>query len=174
MTSSKTNEEAAMSSAASMSAAPHPRPRDKMASPFSRRNASTAWGRTSLPSSTMASRSLRTDSPGNTPAPNLVSQPAHKSEGRTAARRKLASSAGISTATARSSAAHSARKGRPPVVNAHGATSSTKDASIQNAFSSSSDSISKMPATVAMAGTYPCGDLTAVATKMRSSASRRQ
>mmetsp|Transcript_5866 Transcript_5866/g.27141 ORF Transcript_5866/g.27141 Transcript_5866/m.27141 type:complete len:445 (-) Transcript_5866:1149-2483(-) len=112
ITSSNTNEPAATSSAASRSAAPHPPPRVNIWSPRTLRKASTAWGSTSLPSSTMASSKRSADSPGSTEAPNLVSQPAQRRLGRTAALRSDASSAGISAATALSSVAHSARKGR--------------------------------------------------------------
>ena len=144
------------------------------ASPQSLKNASVACVRTSPPSSTSASHRRNTPSPGNTVTPSRVSHPAHRRDGRTDASASASCNAGNSCATAASSADASAHSDVADRENNHGARSSANAVSIQNAVSSSSVTRSNTPATVHIAGTYPCGDLATVAVNTRSSASNRQ
>ena len=171
----KANCAAASSSAASNSAAPSDSGTLTSASPWSLTNASAACVRTSPPSSTSASHSLRLASPGNTPTPSRVNHPATKSDGRdTPAARSFAPSAGKSRSTATSNARVSATSATCERVNSHGARRSRNVWRIQNDPSSSSVTKRSVAATAQSDATYPCGARAHVATNTRSSASSKQ
>ena len=144
------------------------------ASPSTLRNATAACGSTSLPSSTSASHSLETLSPGSELAPSLASHPAHSRLGRTDAAAHVFARCGSFWVTNSSKARHSVSRPVWHGKNAQGATSSAKHVNIQKHFSSSSVTSSSTPATVHAAALCPCGERAACATQTRSSASSKQ